>query len=174
MISLPKNIDESKLKDFLLDLITTLENQSNAGPQLFVLDRRKNNRWPRNPRRRDILFRIKKRDGVDKIHLYWFDGKRWQPLELNAIDGEIDPSQISDFTFLALTDTPDSYSGRAGQVPIVNDLETGLEFASVEGVTPGTGSCCCEILVSDEDSPPVMLTDDDETDFLYSDECVEA
>lgn len=172
MISLPKNIDPNKLKDFLLDLITTLENQSNAGPQLYVLDRKKNNKWPKNPKRRDILFRIKKRDGIDKISLYWFDGKEWQPLQLSAIDGTITTDQIDDFTFLSLTDTPDSYTDRAGQVPVVNNTETGLEFQTIEAASGE--NCCCEILVSDEDSPPVMLTDDDETDFLYSDECVAA
>lgn len=36
--------------------------------------------------------------------------------------------------FLALTDTPDSYTGQAGKVVIVNPAEDGLEFASTSGV----------------------------------------
>lgn len=168
MISLPKNFSEDKLRQFLLDLIQTLENQINSGPQLYVLDRRRHNQYPRNPHRRDILVRIKQRDGEDKISLYWFDGKHWQPLELSAIDGELDPSQIANFDFLHLTDTPDSYNGKAGQVPVVSALEDGLEFQTVAGV--GEEDDCCEILVADGISaPPIMLTNEAEDDFLYSD-----
>lgn len=40
-------------------------------------------------------------------------------------------------TFLSLTDTPASYSGQQGKVPIVNGAQNALEFASV---IPGPGS----------------------------------
>lgn len=36
--------------------------------------------------------------------------------------------------FLALTDSPDSYSGQAGKVVSVNPAETGLEFSSISGL----------------------------------------
>jgi hypothetical protein len=36
-------------------------------------------------------------------------------------------------TFIELEDTPDSYSGQAGKVPVVNDTEDGLEFEDAGG-----------------------------------------
>lgn len=38
-------------------------------------------------------------------------------------------------SFLTLTDTPISYVGQAGLVPVVNGTETGLEFAAAGGVS---------------------------------------
>ena len=38
-------------------------------------------------------------------------------------------------TFLGLTDTPDTYTGQAGKIPVVNQAETGLEYTSVPSPT---------------------------------------
>lgn len=169
MISLPKNFDITKLPQYIRDLVNTLENQINGGIQLYVVDRVKHTQYPRNPRRRDLLVRIKQLDGADKIKIYWFDGKIWQPLVLSAIDGAVTGDQITDFAFLDLDDTPDTYLGQAGKLVAVNPAEDALEFVDV---STATGEGCCEILVADAVSPPVMLTDEDETDFLYSDSLV--
>jgi hypothetical protein len=36
-------------------------------------------------------------------------------------------------SFLSLTDTPDSFTGMAGKVPVVNEAETGFEFGDASG-----------------------------------------
>lgn len=38
-----------------------------------------------------------------------------------------------EFTFVGLDDTPDDYTGHAGEVPIVNEAEDALEFATING-----------------------------------------
>ena len=55
-------------------------------------------------------------------------------------------------------------------VPAGGLSSTDVQAAIVEAASMGGGSGdCCEILVADGISPPVMLTDEAETDFLYSD-----
>lgn len=51
---------------------------------------------------------------------------------IDAANKDYVDSQISGHdTFLELTDTPDSYSGQAGKVVLVNGTEDGLEFSTV-------------------------------------------
>jgi len=169
VISLPKNFSVEKVAEYLRDLVCTLENQVNGGIQIYVVDRVKHTQYPRNPKRRDLLVRIRQRQGVDTINLYWFDGKVWQPLKLNNIDGQVSGDQITDFSFLDLDDTPDSYLGQAGKVVAVNALETALEFVDAT-VAAGGSDECCEILVQDNVTGPVPLTLEDESDYLYSDQ----
>jgi hypothetical protein len=52
------------------------------------------------------------------------------PLPVNP-DGLVSGSS----TYIALTDTDNSYVGNAGKIPIVNNSETGLEFGSVASAT---------------------------------------
>lgn len=185
-VSLPKNFDPARMMQWVRDFVMTLENQINGDSQIYVTER--GARDARNLRRRDLVFRIVKQDGVDGLKIYWHDGRRLQPLKLGDIEGLLDgPTQIENFTFLGLTDTPDSYSGQATYFIRVNALGTGLEFVNIgvpesEGGTLGSNRC--EILVadqpdaylqdanitSDQDPPlPVMLTNEAGDDYIYSD-----
>lgn len=44
-----------------------------------------------------------------------------------------DPPESGAGAFIALTDAPNSYSGQAGKVPVVNEAENGLEFGEATG-----------------------------------------
>lgn len=75
----------------------------------------------------------------------------------------IDPSFITWATeFIGLTDCPNSYSGQAGKYPVVNQTETGLEFADA----PGFGYRAKQYMSEWDDYIVTRLTDD--PDYLYN------
>lgn len=177
MISVPKTfrgLEPEQLAQRLGDFAVTLENQLNGAVQIHVLDKKQ--KQPRKMRRKDIVLRIKRTTtGEDALLIYWYNGKRLIPLTFATLTGQIDAgTQIANFNFLELDDTPDSYAGQVGKLLRVNALETAVEFVEPSEAEGGGGGStdtdtCCEALVADGISPPIMVTDEDETDFLYSD-----
>ena len=68
-------------------------------------------------------------------------------------------------TFVGLGDTPSSFSGQAGQVAKVNESEDALEFGDALDVDRVRDAGRWEVVV--DGSPPVAVTDEDETDWVY-------
>lgn len=62
-------------------------------------------------------------------------------------------------TFLALTDTPASYTGQAGKIPVVNQAETALEYTSVPSPTTVAATAV------EQDSTHRFVTDAEKTDW---------
>jgi hypothetical protein len=75
------------------------------------------NSLPGSPTERQLFYRD------DEHKWYIYNGSAWKEVTAEGVS-----------TFLALTDTPSSYSGQAGKYAKVNTGETALEFA-----TPGGG-----------------------------------
>lgn len=80
-------------------------------------------------------------DTQDSIYYYWSLDWDWLKDSVAVWAGGGGGAS----TFLDLTDTPASYSGKAGQVPIVNPGETALEF----GAMPVSGALTNATLVWD-------------------------
>lgn len=159
MISVPKNFSSTDLSDLarrIQDFAVTLENQTNGREQIYIVEDKK--KLPKGLRRRDLVLKIKKTKGEnpkDTLFVYWFDGKKLVPLDFSSLGGTIDVGQLP----------PEVVDGGGG--------------GSEEG-----GRECCEILVADQSDAyltdanitddsqpplPVMLTNEANDDYVYSD-----
>lgn len=139
-VSLPKNFQQARdwkaLRPMLLEMATKLETFFNNSTQIYVQEN--TGKLDSGIRRLDLVFRILELEGADSLGIYWWDGEELQPLKFNAIGGLIDPSQIDNFDFLHLTDTPNSYAGAGNYFVRVTSAADGLEFYADSSVGTGT------------------------------------